>query len=198
MFNEKDIIKHLLVSKVRIKALKYFLFHSDVPIHLRGAVRELGEEINAVRRELTRLEKVKFLDTERRGNRKYFFSNKKFTFFSELLSIFHKTYGLGGEIIRNAGKLGDVQFALLTSSFTKGMRVGSHDIDLVLVGQVNVDVLSSIVERMEKQLRKEINYTVLKNSEFQLRKKRRDAFIVDLIVGSKIMLIGDDEEFIAA
>jgi len=194
---EKEIVKHLFVSKVRIKALKYFLFHPDVPIHLRAATREMGEEINAVRRELTRLEKIRFLHGERRGNRKYFFLNKNFEFYSELLSMTHKTYGLGGEIIRNAQKLGDVQYAILTSSFTRGMRAGSHDIDLVVIGNVNVEALAAIVGRMEKQLGKEVNYTVLKNSEFQLRKKRRDAFIVDLIVGSKIMLLGDEEDLIA-
>ena len=195
---EKEILRHLFVSKVRIKALKYFLFHLDVPIHLRGLTREMGEEINAVRRELTRLEKIRFLNGERRGNRKYFAFNRKFEFYSELLSIIHKSFGLGGEIIRNAQKLGDVQFALLTSAFTRGMRVGMHDIDLVVVGNVNAEALAAIVGRMEKQIGKEVNYTVLKNSEFQLRKKRRDAFIVDLIVGSKIMLIGDEEEFISA
>ncbi|HEC65175.1 MAG TPA: hypothetical protein ENI23_07775 [bacterium] len=198
MSHQREIINHLFISKVRIKSLKYFFFHPDVPIHLRGAVRKLGEEINAVRRELTRMEKIKLLHTERRGNRKYFMLNKRFPFYSELLSIVHKTFGLGGEIIRNAGKLGDIQFALLTSSFTQGMRVGMHDIDMVLIGQVNVDVLTGIVERAEKQMGKEINYTVLKNSEFQLQKKRRDAFIMDLIVGNKIMLLGDQEDFLSA
>ena len=47
-----------------------------MPIHLRGAVREFNEEINAVRRELNRLEEAKILLTEKRGNRKYFVLNQ--------------------------------------------------------------------------------------------------------------------------
>jgi hypothetical protein len=198
MSYQKEIIKHLFISKVRIKALKYFFFHPDTPIHLRGAVRELGEEINAVRRELTRLERIKLLNTEKRGNRKYFYLDKNFPFYAELLSVFHKSYGLGGELVRNQAKLGDVRFALLTNAFTRGVRSGVHNIDLVLIGQVNLTELGPIVERAEKQIGKEINYTVLKNSEFQLQKKRRDAFITELMFGSKIMLLGDEEEFLSA
>lgn len=197
MANTKKTLESLFISKVRIKSLKYFFFHPDVPIHLRAAVRELGEEINAVRRELQRLEECHVLRTEKRGNRKYFSLNFSHPFFSEMLAIFHKTYGLGGEIIRNSNKIGEIEFAILTSSYTRGVRVGVHDVDLVIIGNIDLAYLSETVSRMEKQLNREINYTVLKKSEFDVRKKRRDPFVAELLVANKILLMGNHEELVS-
>lgn len=190
----KKGIEYLFVSKVRIKTIRLFFLHSDVPYHIRGVVREIGEEINAVRRELLRLEHIKLLKSERKGNRLYFTLQDTFPFYNELLSIVYKTYGLGGEIIRCQKELGEVKFALLTRTYIKGIRTGVHDIDLIIVGKVNVPALTAAVQRAERQTGREINYTVLKDSELILRKKRRDAFIMNILQGSKVMLVGDEDE----
>jgi DNA-binding transcriptional ArsR family regulator len=196
MANAKKTLEYLFVSKVRIKSLRYFFFNPDVPIHLRAAVRELNEEINAVRRELTRLEEIKLLKSEKRGNRKYFSLNYNNPFFNEFMSIIHKTFGLGGAIITNAKKMGEIDYAILTSSFTRGIRMGVHDVDLVVIGQIDLGFLSDLVEKTEKKIGREINYTVLKRSEFELRKKRRDSFVMELVLSSKIVLIGREEDLI--
>jgi len=197
MANTKKTLEFLFISKVRIKALRYFFFHPDVPIHLRAAVRELSEEINAVRRELTRLEECNILRTERRGNRKYFSLNFNHPFFNELLAIFHKSYGLGGEILRNSKRIGEIDFAILTSTFTRGIRMGVHDVDLVMIGQVDLNILGELITKMERLLNREVNYTVLKRSEFELRKKRRDNFVLELLLGPKILIIGSQEELVS-
>lgn len=197
MANARKSLDFLFISKVRIKALKYFFFHPDVPMHLRGAVRELNEEINAVRRELQRLEECKILKTDKKGNRKYFSLNFNHPFFNELLAIMHKSFGLGGDIVRNEGRIGEIDFAILTSTYTKGIRLGVHDVDLIVVGQVDISYLSEIVSKAEKLLDREINYTVLKSTEFDIRKKRRDPFVIELLLSSKILLIGNQEELVA-
>ena len=189
-------VEYLFVSKVRIKVIRLFFLHPDVPYHIRGVVREISEEINAVRRELLRLEHIQLLKSERKGNRLYFTLLDSFPFYNELLSIVYKTFGLGGEILRCKKELGDVKFALLTRAYTKGIRTGIHDIDLVIVGKVNIPALTAAVQRAERQTGREINYTVLKDSEFILRKKRRDAFVVNILQGSKVMLIGDEDELV--
>lgn len=197
MANSRKSLEYLFISKVRIKALRYFFFHPDVPVHLRAAVRELNEEINAVRRELQRLEECRILKAEKRGNRKYFSLNMNHPFFPELLAIMHKSYGLGGEILKNMNSLGEIDFAVLTSAFTRGVRLGMHNVDLVIVGQIDLSFLSELVSKVEKQMNKEVNYTVLKRSEFELRKKRRDPFVLELLLGSHILLAGTQEELVS-
>lgn len=195
--NPVKTLDHLFISKVRIKVLKYFLFNADIPIHLRGLVREVQEEINAVRRELARLEEVGFVRSEVRGNRKYFLLNRDFVYVNELLGMFHKTFGLGGSIMKNLGNLGEVEYAVLTGSFTTFSAPDPNIIDLVLIGNINLDVLTGLVEEAEKKLNREINYTVLKSSEFILKKKRRDAFIMQLLMVPKVMLAGNINDFSA-
>jgi hypothetical protein len=192
----KKAVEYLFISKVRIKVIKLFFLHPDVPYHIRGVVREINEEINAVRRELLRLEQIKLLKSERKGNRLYFTLLDSFPFYNELLSLVYKTFGLGGEIIRCQNELGAINFALLTRAYTKGIKTGIHDIDLLLIGKVNVPALTAAVQRAERQTGREINYTVLKDSEFILRKKRRDAFIIGILQGSKVMLIGDEDDLV--
>jgi len=188
-------LDHLFISKVRIKVIKYFIFSPDIPIHLRGLVREIQEEINAVRRELTRLCDIDFIRTEVRGNRRYFVLNRDYVFINELLSIFHKSFGLGGLILKNLHNLGEIDYALLTGSIINFLPPNPNLIDLVLIGQIDVSALSEIITESEKRLGREINYTIMKPSEFILKKKRRDSFIMNLLTANKIMLKGDITEF---
>ena len=190
-------LDYLFISKVRIKTLKYFLFNPENPLHLRGLVRELKEEINAIRRELNRLEEVGFVRAEARGNRKFFILNKDYVFLDELMGLFHKSFGVGGALLNDIGKLGEINFIILTGSFTYFVAPNKDIIDLVVIGNVNVETLTQIVGEAEKKLNREINYTVMKNSDFLLKKKRRDVFVMQLLLSKKILIAGNFEELVA-
>ena len=49
----------------------------------------------------------------------------------------------------------------------------------------------------EARREREINYTAMTEEEFLFRKRRRDPFILQVIEGSRIMVIGDEEELVA-
>ena len=68
--------------------------------------------------------------------------------------------------------------------------------DLVIVGEVNMKELEEAIKRAEKEDSKPVNYTVLKPFEFDTRRKRKDPFILSSILGSKVMLIGDEDEMV--
>src|SRR3989344_1467900 len=42
----------------------------------------------------------------------------------------------------------------------------------------------------------EINYTVMSEEEFAFRKKRRDPFVTAVLAGSRLLVIGDEEELV--
>jgi len=190
-------LNYLFISKVRIKTIRYFLFSPENPIHLRALVRELKEEINAVRRELNRLEEVGFVHCETRGNRRFFILNREYFFLDELMGLFHKSFGIGGAILKNIDKLGEINFVILTGSFTYLTAPNKDIIDLIIIGNVDVEVLTQIVGESEKNLKREINYTVMKNIDFLLKKKRRDMFVMQLLLSKKILLAGKFEDLVA-
>lgn len=197
MSNPRKYLDQLFISKVRIKAIKHFFMNPDQPIHLRAAVRELNEEINAVRRELTRMEEIKLLIAEKRGNRKYFRLNPDFLYYDDLLGMVHKTFGLGGEIVSSASKLGEVQFALLSQGYVWGEYFGTHVIDLVVVGKgIDMSVLDEIVSREEKKSHRNIHYTVLSTTDYELHKRRKDQFLLELMAQNKVMLVGRSADFV--
>lgn len=194
--NPRKAMDKLFVSRVRIKLLRHFLENPDTPIHLRGSVREIDEEINAVRRELIRLEEVKLIRSDRRGNRKYYLLNQDGPFIQELRGIIYKTFGLGGAIIKRQSKLGDIRFAILTGNYYTGISNMEHPVDLVLIGNPEMDELEKLIKEQEKKEAREINYTVFTPKDFDLRKRRSDSFVIELLVAPKLMLIGTISELV--
>ena len=95
------MLKDLMVSKVRVKLLQTFLYQPDEIFYVRQLVRTIDEEINAVRRELSRMERANMVKKEPRGNRLYYYFNRDYPLYEELLTMVHKTVGLGKAIIKN-------------------------------------------------------------------------------------------------
>lgn len=186
-----------MVSRVRVKVYKALLEDPQEMYYVRQLVRKTDEEINAVRRELGRMEKRGMVTKEPRGNRLYYQFNPSYPFFADLLALVAKTTGLGGRIIKNKSALGRVNFALLSGRFTRHLEPEGNQVDLILVGQIKMSKLAELVQETEKKRGREVNYTVMTLEEFKFRKNRRDPFILQIISGSRVMLIGDEQDFVS-
>jgi hypothetical protein len=188
----------IITSKVRIKVLELFLSDITEMYHVRGIVREVKEEINAVRRELGRLENAGILKSEKRGNRLYYWIRNDYPFFNDLLSIVSKTTGLGVEISKNKNKIGRVNHVMFSGRFARRKsRKREEDVDILVVGEIVLPELAALIRHEESKRGKEINYTVMTREEFEFRKKRRDPFLTGILAGSRIMIIGDEEELVS-
>ncbi len=186
----------ILISKVRVKVFELFLGDPGQSYHVRDIVRRVDEEINAVRRELARMEKTGFLSSEWRANRRYYSVKKDYMFFSEFLSMVNKSVGLGGAIIKNKAKLGKINYAMLSGSFVRGKPYAQSDVDLFVVGTIVLPELSSIIKEEEARRNREINFTPMTEEEFSFRKSRRDPFVLGVLSKPRVMLIGDEEEMV--
>lgn len=186
----------LITSKTRTKLLSLFLDNPAEMYHVREVVRRVSEEINAVRRELIFLEKKGILIREPRANRVYYYLDKTYPFYYDLLRINSKNTGLGADIMKNRVKLGRIKFAMLSGKFSRGIRENPEDVDLLVVGTIVVQELSIIIRAEEAKRKHEVNYTVMTEEEFIFRKRRRDPFITSIIYGSRVMLIGDEEQLL--
>lgn len=186
----------LLISKVRVKILELFLGNPEESYHVRDIVRRVDEEINAVRRELARLEKINLLASEWRANRRFYSVKKDFIFYSELLSIINKSVGLGGALIKNKAKLGKIKYAMLSGAFVRGKPYNQNEVDLFIVGTIVMPELNVHVREEEARRTREINFTPMTEEEFNFRKNRRDPFIMGVLSKPRVMLVGDEEEMV--
>ena len=190
---EKELL-YLFSSKVRVEILRLFFSHPGETIYVRRLGREIKEQINAVRRELKRLNSIGLLKKEKRANRLYYGLKKDFLFYPELLRMMGKTVGLGGVVTENFALLGRVKYAVLSIPYLMGRQSKKNEIDLLLVGRFNQETLKSIIASYEKKEDKEVNYTVMTEDEFAFRKKRRDPFIEGILLQPQVVLAGDEEE----
>lgn len=190
-------LSDFMLSKVRVELIELFFQKPEEMWYVRELTRLIGEEINAVRRELSRMQEVGLVKSEERGNRLYYMLNPQYDFFTELLTLVAKTTGLGREIKKNRRKLGDLQFVMFAGSFARKRPHKNTDVDILVVGSVVVPELSLLVKAEEELRGHEINYTVMSAEEFEFRKNRRDPFLRDILAGSRVMIIGDEDALLA-
>ncbi|HXK52434.1 hypothetical protein H6802_04505 [Candidatus Nomurabacteria bacterium] len=188
------MLKDLFVSEVRVKILALMLPNPAESLHVRAIVRAIDTEINAVRRELSNLYNIGLMKRRQSSNRIYYTVDTSHILYAELLSLVSKEYGLGADIIASRKKLGDIRFAILARRFSRNEPSTMLDIDLFIVGSINLEVLDAIVKNYEQSLGKEIHYSVMGAEEFLFRKRRNDQFISKVLSQGRTMLVGDEEE----
>jgi len=190
------MLRHIIPSKTRRKILDLFFHHPAESYYLRRVVREIGEEVNAVKRELDILEGSKLLHKERRLNKVFYTLNKNYPLYDEFLRIFTKTDTLATLIHQNLPKLGKVKFIGLSLKFSKRISIKEDEIYLLLVGVIVVTEVATIVSEIEKEFGREINYTIMTEEEFAFRKKNNDPFIWRFLKQPKVMLVGSEDELL--
>lgn len=192
------MLDDIIFSRVRIKILELFLLNPHQMFHVREIVRQTEEEINAVRRELAHMEKCGMFSKEQRGNRLVYQFRKEYPLYTELLYLIGKTAGLGGEILRQKNKLGKVKYAMISGRYLKGLPKKSNtDVDLLMVGTIVLPELALLIKAEEARRHVEVGYTVMTEEEFDFRKSRRDPFVLSILSGSKVMIIGDEEDLLS-
>ena len=191
------MLEELFISRVRVKILQLFLASSQGSLfHVREIVRRVSEEINAVRRELARMEKYGLVVSEWRANRRLYRFKRDYIFYKELLSLVAKTSGLGGNLIKGKSRIGKIKFAFITTKFLKGVASNAEDVDVLVVGSIVLPELQSIISDEQAKREQEINYSFMDEAEFKFRVRRRDPFILRVLIQPKVMLIGDEDELL--
>lgn len=190
------MLEDLVISKVRVKLLCLFFSNPGEIYHVRDLVRRIAEEINAVRRELAHLEQVGLLKKEPRGNRLYYWVNAGYPYFQEILHLTAKETGLGEQIFKNKNRLGKVIFCVFSEKFIRRLARKEDEVDILLVGNIILPEMAALIKAEEAKRGHEINYTVMTKDEFDFRKKRRDPFLLSILVASKVMIIGDELELL--
>ncbi len=154
----------LITSKTRIKLLLKFFLNSSKQDYLRNLETELGDNTNAIRVELNKLEGAGLLKSFSQGNKKIFQSNTEHPLFGDINSILMKITGLDQLISRVLNNVGELNMVYLTGDLAQG--TDSEMIDLILVGDINRKYFSNLVIKAEKYIKKKIRFVVFQPEEF--------------------------------
>lgn len=181
-------------SKTREKILQFFFSDTNKRHYLRELERILNISVGNIRRELLFLEKLGIFKHEKMGKQVYYSLNKDSAIFEELKKIISKTIGIEGSLQRLLEKIKDVKLAFIFGSYAKNKEDSFSDIDLMLIGNPNEDLLISKIIKLESQLDREINYHIFSPADLEEKLKEKDSFIENILTQPKIFLIGNKNE----
>jgi len=180
-----------LHSKARQRLLAYYFTNPAARHHLRDLAERLGIDPSNLSKELGRLEREGLFRSEVSGRQKYFQLNREYPLFDEVRSIVAKTIGAVPRITQCLKKIEGIGEAYLYGSFASNQQDSASDLDVLVIGNPREEVLAEAMRKLERQLGREINYTVLTRKEFESRRVRKDAFLENVWHHKRVSLVGD-------
>jgi predicted nucleotidyltransferase len=188
------MLQKLFSSKARVEILSVFLINPERELYVREVERLTGEDYKNVSMELRNLKEIGILSSRNAGNLKYFSLNEEFVIYEELKSIFMKTKGVVGILREAVSKKRHIDYAFIYGSFATGEERVESDIDVMIIGGISLEEVLTSIRGPEEKLSREINVSLYDLQEIRKRVKDRDPFIMEVLGGSKIMLVGDEDE----
>lgn len=191
----KDSLSLVLFGKTRRAVLALLFSHPEKSFYLREVVRAAGVGQGAVQRELQRLSQAGIVLRSTRGQQVHFQANTDCPVFSELRGIILKTAGVA-DVLREALNplAGRIRFAFIYGSVARGEPRQGSDVDLCVVGEATFAEVVAVLGVSEEKLKREVNPTVYPLAEFECKLAAGHHFLVSVVRGPKLFLIGDEGE----
>jgi predicted transcriptional regulator len=202
------MLEQLFGSKTRVRLLRLFFDEPQAAFFVRELTRKIGAQINAVRNELTNLMHMGILtevgaeargdDEEERAKdkrvaqRKYYKLAQDSTVYPELRALFLKSRILvEKDFVRKLSESGSVGYLALTGYFT---GVDDAPTDVLMIGRINRDRVAALIRAFQKEVGREINYTVMTPQEYKYRREVTDRFLYSILESKKIVVVDTVQE----
>jgi len=181
-------------SKLKRDLFELYFANLDGEFYIRELARILNRPAGYVRRELMALESSGLFVSEIKGKQKYFRLNKKYPLFKEVKEIISKTIGVEKTLKDVISKTPGIKVAFVFGSFAEGKEDLLSDIDLMIVGSPDEDLLIEKVSKIETSINREINYHIYSTEDIKEKIKEKDSFIENVVSAKKIYLKSSENE----
>jgi DNA-binding transcriptional regulator YhcF (GntR family) len=190
------MLEKLFGSNSRVKILKIFLLNANQKFYIRQLARDLKLQLNSVRRELENLEKFGLLISsvgsegeKTKQEKKFYQVNPDFVLFEEIKALIMKAQILyEKDFIEKLKNIGKLKLLVLTGIFVNNPN---SPIDLLIVGKFNKLKFLKLIREIEKEMGREINYTLFDRQELKYRHDITDVFLYNVLEGRKIVVIDE-------
>lgn len=149
--------------------LKFFT-NAAATAYLRELAEEFDESTNSIRHELNNLSRAGYLTSHEDGRTIKYRANTKHPLYNEVKNLVHKYLGIDKIIDHILSRIGDLQAAFIVGDYAQGKDSGT--IELVLVGDVNLDYLKRLEEKAKDLLHRNIKTEVISKDVFEQNKER--------------------------
>jgi hypothetical protein len=76
----------------------------------------------------------------------------------------------------------------------RGREQRLSDVNLLVVGRIDLERLNESVRQLEQDLKREINYLVFDEADYRQKKQARDPFLRNILREPKMILVGREDE----
>lgn len=181
-------MEQLSLNPRLLKLLSVFVLNPDQQFYVRELAKKNRLPASTTSRLLDKLLDQQILQFNTKGSLKLFQLNTRHPYLLEIKNLVTKEHGLEPRLFATVRSLPGINFASIYGSAASG-RLDSHsDIDLLLVGSPPVDQLNQSLNKLEKTLGREINYTLYSLNEFR-QKKKQPGFLNTVLKGKHSVII---------
>lgn len=174
-------------SASRAKIIKLLILSTDKKFQASQIAKDLELPLNSLRHELDNLTQFGLIGEEKVAGKKYFSVNTNFLLYPEIKALFAKAQILSSqEFINGLQKICQPSFLALTGIFTNYPEAQT---DILIVGTLRRPPFLKLIKDLEKDLGREINFTILSEREFQYREEIMDIFLYNILEGKTLVLI---------
>lgn len=188
-------LSSILFTDYRRRVLGLLLLHPERRYHVREIARLTGTVTGTLTRELGKLADAGLLVKERVGNQVQYAANRDCPVYEELASILRKTSGLV-DVLADAllPLLEKIDVAFVYGSVAAGKPGAFSDIDLMIVGDVDLGEVVQLLYPAQTTLGREINPQIYTASEWQALVKKGSAFVRDVLAKPKLFVMGGQDD----
>ncbi|MBT6068629.1 hypothetical protein HOG48_02640 [Candidatus Peregrinibacteria bacterium] len=178
-----------LRSKITQKLLNYFFMNPHERRYLNELARLLEVDPKNLDRKLKELEKHGLFDSDWSGKQRYYFLNEKFPLLNEYKQMVKKTIGFE-HMLREAMKdvLG-VEEVYIYGSYASDNMDAYSDIDILIVGDCELEKTGSAIWDLQKIIQREINPARITPDELAKKRKEKDFFYTTIFSSPIVKVI---------
>lgn len=216
------MLSKLFGTNARVKILKQTLLHPGVKFSSKELARSLKIAVVSVKREMDNLEKFGLLispelpapllsgnkktkdkvsETKKKNKEKantkvlkiekFYKINTDFVLYKEIKALIMKAQILyEKDFVEKIKKIGRLKLLIFSGFFVND---DASNVDLFIVGNFNKPILIKIINELEEDLGREINFTIMSEKEFKYRKDITDVFLYGILEGKKMVSVDSFE-----
>ncbi|WP_246647928.1 nucleotidyltransferase family protein [Rhizobium laguerreae] len=147
-----------------------------------------GAGVGAGRNIVEAFEKAGIVANQRRGNQLLYSINRAHPLYSDLRSICMKTFGLADVVTEELQPFRDrIKLAFIFGSIARGSERPDSDVDLMVVGDVDVFELGPALENLQKTLGRDVALCLYTRNEW--KNVAGDQVITAIMRGDRMMVV---------
>lgn len=172
------MLQEIIDSSTKSRIVPFLLLATERSYSLNELSKRLGIPSAKLKSELKDLANLNVVRTFSKNNQTYYMINSKHKSLADLkYSLTKSQKRFDDELFIAIRRLGDIQAAFLSGLFTGNPKL---PVDILLVGKPNFHKLDEFLANAKKMMGQDINYSIMSEDEYIIRRDTFDRFIKDV------------------